>query len=169
MKKHLLTIATASVMLWSCGGGETATPAEETTPVQEEVVAEAPAAEVLEVTIESNDQMKYNLDRIDAMEGQTVKLTLKHVGTMAKEAMGHNWVLLAKGTDVAAFGGASAAAAATDYIPADMTDAIIANTKTLGGGEEVTIEFVAPEKGIYDFICSFPGHYSMMRGKFVVQ
>lgn len=169
MKKHLLTIATASVMLWSCGGGETAAPAEETTPVQEEVAVETPTAEVLEVTIESNDQMKYNLDRIDAKEGQTVKLTLKHVGTMAKEAMGHNWILLAKGTDVAAFGGAAAAAAATDYLPADMADAVIAHTKTLGGGEEVTIEFVAPAKGIYDFICSFPGHYSMMRGKFVVQ
>lgn len=166
MKKHLLTIAAASMMLWSCGGGETAAPVEEAAPVTQEQPA---APDVLEVTIEGSDQMKYNLDRIDAKAGQTVKLTLKHSGTMAKEAMGHNWVLLAKGTDVAAFGGAAATAAATDYIPADMAEAVLAHTSNIGGGDSVTIEFVAPEKGIYDFICSFPGHYSMMRGKFVVQ
>ena len=39
----------------------------------------------------------------------------------------------------------------------------------LGGGEETTIEFEAPAKGEYTFICSFPGHYALMNGKFIVE
>jgi azurin len=168
MKKHIFSLALASLLFGACGGGE----APETTSGNEtpatETTTQAQAPEVVEIVIESNDQMKYNLDRIDVMAGQTVRLTLKHVGQMAKEAMGHNWVLVAKGTDLAEFGGAAAAAAATDYIPAEFESQVIAHTSTIGGGEEVTIEFTAPEKGIYDFFCSFPGHYAMMRGKFVV-
>ncbi|HBX64839.1 MAG TPA: azurin, partial [Balneolaceae bacterium] len=26
-----------------------------------------------------------------------------------------------------------------------------------------------PEAGTYDFICSFPGHYALMKGKFIVE
>jgi azurin len=172
MKKYFFSmLALGALFITSCGGGDTPAATETTTDAvaTEEAAAEAEELAVLEITIEANDQMKYNLDRINAKAGQTVKLTLDHVGEMAKEAMGHNWVLLAKGTDVAEFGGAAAAAADNDYIPADMADIIIAHTKTIGGGEETTIEFTAPEKGIYDFICSFPGHYGMMKGKFVVQ
>ena len=39
----------------------------------------------------------------------------------------------------------------------------------IGGGQSDTIEFDAPEPGTYDFICSFPGHYSVMKGKFIVE
>jgi azurin len=39
----------------------------------------------------------------------------------------------------------------------------------LGGGETDVIEFQAPPAGEYEFLCSFPGHYAMMRGKFVVK
>ena len=59
-------------------------------------------------------------------------------------------------------------AKATDYIPEDQSN-VIAHTKLVGGGESTTITFHAPEKGTYDFICSFPGHYSMMKGKFNVE
>jgi azurin len=31
------------------------------------------------------------------------------------------------------------------------------------------IEFIAPEKGTYDYICSFPGHFAMMKGKLIVE
>ena len=39
----------------------------------------------------------------------------------------------------------------------------------IGGGETDVIEFPAPEKGTYEFLCSFPGHYGMMKGKFIVE
>jgi azurin len=39
----------------------------------------------------------------------------------------------------------------------------------LSGGETTTIEFTAPAAGTYDYICSFPAHYAMMKGKLIVQ
>ena len=38
----------------------------------------------------------------------------------------------------------------------------------IGGGESDTITFDAPEPGTYIFICSFPGHYQLMMGEFIV-
>ena len=43
------------------------------------------------------------------------------------------------------------------------------DAKLIGGGEETTVTFDAPAKGTYDFICSFPGHYALMKGKFIVE
>ena len=48
-------------------------------------------------------------------------------------------------------------------------DQVIAHTKLIGGGESDTITFDAPEKGTYEFICSFPGHYMSMKGKLIIK
>ncbi len=125
--------------------------------------------EVKEITIEGNDQMQFNLNEIKVKAGQTVRLTLKHVGEMTVEQMGHNWVLLEKGTDIMEFGQKAAAAKDRGYITEDQESKVIASTELLGGGEEDTIEFTAPENGTYDFICSFPGHVMIMQGKFIVE
>jgi azurin len=123
---------------------------------------------VIEISITGNDQMQYNLKEMKVKAGQTVRVTLKHVGKMDKNVMGHNWVLLSSGTDIIEFGTQAMSSKETDYIPAG-TDKVIAHTKLLGGGESDTIEFVAPAAGTYDFICSFPGHYALMKGKFIVE
>lgn len=129
---------------------------------------EAADGDVVEITIEGNDQMRFNKDEIRVKAGQTVRITLKHVGEMDKNVMGHNWVLIKPDITVNEFGQQASQAKENDYIPED-TDAVIANTKMLGGGESDTIEFEAPEAGTYDFLCSFPGHYSVMKGKFIVE
>jgi azurin len=46
---------------------------------------------------------------------------------------------------------------------------VIAATKLLGPGENETLTFTAPEPGDYQFVCSFPGHFAMMRGIMVVR
>lgn len=125
------------------------------------------ASDKVEVVIESNDQMKFDLSEIKVKAGDTVVLTLKHVGKLPKAAMGHNWVLLAQGTDIAAFSQKAVRARDTEYIPEG--DEVIINTSLIGGGEETTIEFVVPAAGEYDFICSFPGHFAIMKGKFIVE
>ena len=125
-------------------------------------------SEKVEIVIEANDQMKFNLSEIKVKEGDTVVLTLKHVGQLPATAMGHNWVLLESGVDVKTFAMAAMQARDTDYVPADSED-VIAHTKVIGGGEETTIEFTAPAAGTYDFICTFPGHYALMKGKFIVE
>ena len=122
----------------------------------------------VEIVIESNDQMRFNLKEITVKEGQTVVLTLKHVGKLPKAAMGHNWVLLQPGTELPAFAMKAMQAKDNEYVPADAQEVIV-NTSLLGGGEETTIEFEAPTKGKYTFICSFPGHYALMQGTFTVE
>lgn len=143
---------------------------EKATPTPTETTTDSNDAKEAVVTIEGNDQMKFNKSEIRVKAGQKVKLTLKHVGKMEKNVMGHNWALLTKDADMAAVGQAAASAADNDYIPADMTDKFIAHTKMLGGGESDTIEFEAPtEPGTYTFMCTFPGHYSLMHGEFIVE
>ena len=50
----------------------------------------------------------------------------------------------------------AAGAADNDYIPEAEANKVIANTKTLGGGEETTITVEAPKKGTYDFHLFIP-------------
>ena len=87
---------------------------------------------------------------------------------MAKNAMGHNFVLLAQGTDVNAFAEEAVKASTNGYVPADHSK-IIAYTDLIGGGESTTITFNAPAKGSYDYICTFPGHHMTMKGKLSVE
>ena len=124
--------------------------------------------EIVEIKLTGDDQMRFDKTELRVREGQTVRLTFEHVGKMAKNVMGHNFVLLTPGTDINQFGQEAVQAAENDYVPQNTTQ-VIAHTKMLGGGESTTIEFVAPKAGTYDFICSFPGHYAIMRGKFIVQ
>ena len=46
---------------------------------------------------------------------------------------------------------------------------VIAYSDLADPGETVTLEFEAPKKGNYEFICTYPGHAEMMRGYFFVK
>mgnify|MGYP005726919881 FL=1 len=81
--------------------------------------------------------------------------------------MGHNFVLLKDGVNVSEFAERAAAARDSEYIPEG--DEVLAYTKLIGGGESDTITFKAPMKGNYTFICSFPGHWGLMKGKLIVK
>lgn len=146
-------------------GTEDAT--EQTT--QPEATMEEAVADTIRLEIHGNDQMEYDKNRMDVKAGQVVVLTLKHVGELPENAMGHNWVLLQKGVDKAAFAEEAMQAKDNDYIPEGHENDIIVHTEMIGGGESDEITFVAPAKGIYDYICSFPGHYIKMKGKLVVE
>jgi azurin len=123
---------------------------------------------VVNVSMITNDRMKFNLRKITVKAGQKIKLTLTHKGKLNKNIMGHNVVFLNKGVKRSTFASKAAASKENDYIPEGTTD-VLAYTKMLGGGETTTIEFTAPEAGTYDYICSFPGHYAMMKGQLIVQ
>jgi azurin len=177
MKKLFLAVIALALVTVGCAGGADKKTAEkkETTeakaekPVEKKEEANADVPEVIEVVIEGNDQMKYNLDKIEVYAGQKVKLTLKHVGEMPKASMGHNWVLLHQGVERANFAMDAMKAKDNDYIPNERKADIIVHTIMLGGGEQTTIEFEAPKKGTYEFLCSFPGHHALMNGKFIVK
>ncbi|HSP39987.1 MAG TPA: plastocyanin/azurin family copper-binding protein, partial [Gillisia sp.] len=83
-------------------------------------------APVRTIVLNSNDQMKFDKTEIRVKAGEKIKLVLKHTGKLPKNAMGHNFVLLAKGTDVAKFATAAMNDKATEYIPAK---GVLAHTK----------------------------------------
>lgn len=159
MRNILYFFALISLVLYACGGGSEGGATSTSTA----------APSVVEVSISGNDAMQFDLKEIKVKAGQTVKLTLVHSGKLPKEAMGHNFVLLQKGTDMAAFAMASMGAADAGYVAASEASKVIAHTNVIGGGESTTIEFPAPAAGTYDFLCSFPGHYAVMQGKFIVE
>ena len=63
-----------------------------------------------------------------------------------------------------------AGANATNALPDSVKGDVLAHSKLLGPGESEVIKFKAPKNpGMYQFVCTFPGHYSMMRGIMVVK
>lgn len=158
MNTHILTMSIAFLLAFTGISFETG---------KAEVVSTTESTEAVRtIVINSNDQMQFDLSEIKVKAGEKIKLTLNHTGKLPKTAMGHNFVLLEKGTNVATFAQAAMNAKANNYIP---SKGALAHTALIGGGESSSIEFTAPAKGTYDFICSFPGHYAIMKGKFIVE
>lgn len=171
---YVLVAIFSLAILTSCGGEKKKEEEKETIKLgvqkEEEPKVEAAAdSNVAEIVISADDMMKFDLSEIKVKAGQKVKLTLRHKGKMAVNVMGHNFVLLSKGVDMVDFATKAATAQATQYIPEGSEEDIIAHTDLIGGGQTTSIEFDAPEVGTYDFLCSFPGHYALMKGKFIVE
>ena len=129
-------------------------------------------ADAQEITISGNDTMKIDVTNFDVTAGKKVKIVFKNSGKLPKIAMGHNLVLLKKGVSAIAFGqkALGAGANAVNPLPDSIKEDVIASTKLLGPGEEEVISFTAPkEKGAYEYVCTFPGHFAMMRGTMTVK
>lgn len=161
-----LSFLVCGLLLAGCGKKDDATTASTAAPA---AAPAAPAVAVVELT--ANDSMKFNLTRFEVAAGQEVKLVFTNLGTMPKQAMGHNVVILKKDADVKAYADAAVMAMATDYVPAAKADQVIAHTKLLGPKQSEELIFKAPaEAGEYPFICSFPAHFlSGMKGVMVVK
>lgn len=134
------------------------------------LLAATAQAKTCQVTLDSNDQMKFDRSEIviDAACTQ-VTLTLRHGGKLPVTAMGHNWVLTrtADYRAVAIAGGR--ARLADGYLPKDDAR-VIAHTGMIGGGESTRVTFATAKLqkgGDYTFFCSFPGHWSLMKGRLV--
>lgn len=127
--------------------------------------ADAAKADV-KITITGNDQMKYDKSEIEAKAGQTIAITLKNVGALPKEAMGHNVVVLKPGADLIKFAIGGIANKAGGYLPTETALAaqIVAHTKILGPKEAETIVFKVDAAGDYPYLCTFPGHFGVMKG-----
>ena len=114
------------------------------------------------------NKMEFAQKNLTVEAGQLVTLTFKN--TASTEAMKHNVIVL-KGTgdDVIQRVGQAAlqAGASKDYIPSHP--AVLASTALAAPGETVKVTFVAPtEPGTYSYICTFPGHYTVMQGTMTV-
>lgn len=164
------------VVLASCGNQETESHADHNTTVNTSTtnsskkVLEADLVDGKQlVTLMAGDDMKYNAKEIKVKANTPLVLTLKHTGKMPLKSMGHNVVILTQEAIVADFINAANAATQTDYIPQEKKSEIIAHTKMLGGGESDEITFTFTQPGTYPYLCSFPGHSMIMKGKFIVE
>lgn len=122
-----------------------------------------------EFNLTGNDKMQFNLNTIVANEGDQIKIHFRNIGKMPKNVLGHNFVLLKEGVDIADFAAKALKAKENDYIPASEKSNIIISSKMLGPGESEIISFKAPVKGKYKYICSFPGHYITMQGDLIIR
>jgi len=125
------------------------------------------ADKVCKLEISGTDQMQFDKkELVVAPDCTQVELTLKHVGKLPAQAMGHNWVLT-KTADVAAVANEGMGAGLpNDYIKKGETR-VIAHTKVVGGGASTSVTFPVSKlkKGeAYTYFCSFPGHSSIMKG-----
>jgi azurin len=121
------------------------------------------------VSLEANDRMQFDKKTITvAASCKEITVTLKHTGKLPKTAMGHNFVLGLTKDSNAIIGDGMKAGPSKGYTPKGKT--VIAASKLIGGGESATVKFKTPKKGgDYTFLCTFPGHSGMMRGKFIVK
>ena len=132
--------------------------------------ASAPADAACKAVVKGDDAMKFDIKEIKINKASCPEFTVEidHVGKLPAAAMGHN-VVIAKTADVDAV--AKEGAAATSSVN-DGDTRVIAHTKVGGCGEKDSVTFktdVLEAGGDYDFFCSFPGHYAVMRGKVVVE
>ncbi len=167
MLRRLSLILGSFLLVASCNNVPEAANEQSPSPAPQPKAAVEEENKTVSLELECTDQMKYNTDQLMVEAGQEVTLKLIHVGELDKSVMGHNFVLLKKGTNLADFAAEAVNAKDADYIPNGGAD-VIAHTTLIGGGESTEISFTAPSAGIYDFICSFPGHYGLMQGKFIV-
>lgn len=121
------------------------------------------------LTIDSNDAMQFSTDKLTVDASCTeVELTLTHSGSIAREAMGHNWVLTRAEDAMAVNQDGMQAGLENEYVKPD-DERVIAHSPVIGGGEETTINFSIEgldPGGDYKFFCSFPGHFVIMQGEF---
>jgi azurin len=122
-------------------------------------------------TIEGNDQIQYNKKELRVSKScKEVTVTLKHTGMLAANLMGHNWVLSTT-ADYQSLAQAGQGAGPPNYLPAG-DKRVLASTNVIGGGQEVSVKFnisgLTPG-GDYTYFCSFPAHFVLMNGKFIIE
>jgi plastocyanin len=115
------------------------------------------------------ERMLYDVTRFEVKAGQPVKLEF-----INPDATPHNLVIVKPGTGEEV--GLAATLMAADpetaksgqYIP--KTDKVLFHTKMVPPISGESLRFMAPtEPGEYPYICSFPGHWTIMKGVMVVK
>lgn len=106
--------------------------------------------------------LSYDVTEIQAKAGE--RLTIRYINA---SEMAHNIVMLKDAADINPVGLAAIAAHADEFIPKDKLDRIVAYSKLAHPGETVTLEFTVPAPGVYPYICTFSGHFTLMQGRLI--
>jgi azurin len=123
------------------------------------------------VTIVANDNLKFSVTEIDASPGQKIHVQLKNEGTLPKDGMGHNWILLDSESEANTYAMTALSARSVEYQPKSQSSHVLAFIPLLGPKEVGDVSFCAPTKpGKYPYICSCSGHsMAGMKGFLIVK
>lgn len=177
MRKIYLFGFAVALLIVSCGQGEGGqhNQKDSSKSVQPAVQAETtvPGVEKLEfsdtVLLKANENMRFDKELFRVRSGKKLRLIIKNTSAKSNMSMLHNVVILSSGTDIADFADVAQKAKAEQYVPSSLDSLIITHTRLVSGGESDEVEFTLPKAGVYDFICSFPGHWGTMQGKIVAE
>lgn len=114
------------------------------------------------------ERMLFTVEQFTVKAGQPIRLLFTN-----PDATQHNWVLIQPGTNESV--GMAANEMAKDpsgeklgFIP--NHPAILQYTRLVGPDDAQVLRFNAPDKpGTYPYICTFPGHWIMMKGEMIVE
>lgn len=108
--------------------------------------------------------LSYDVTEIRAEAGST--LTIRYENT---SNMPHNIVFVNSRPDIQPVGVAALQAKETDYIPQDeaVQEKIFGYTSLAKPGDTVHVTLTVPPAGTYPFICTYPGHFTMMQGDLI--
>ena len=127
------------------------------------------AEPVEEITITADKvQFLYDVKEFTVKAGTTVKITLVNPADSVTRQP-HN-ILIVKPGKMQAVGTAASdpllmADPAFVKNPVPESDDILHASELAQPGEEVVIEFTAPEEpGDYPYVCTYPGHWAIMNG-----
>ena len=111
-------------------------------------------------------RMLYDKDKLQVKAGQKVKIEFVNNGVMP-----HNLIVLKSGGDTNKIGQMAmtlgAKGAELGYIPA--SDQILASIQLLNVKQSGELYFIAPNSPQkLPYVCTFPGHFMLMKGEIVV-
>ena len=128
-------------------------------------------ADLCEFTVNATDLMRFEQQTLQVQpQCSEVQVTLHHTGKLPASAMGHDWVLT-KTADLASVANAGMNAGAANNYQKPGDTRILAATPLIGGGQSTTVRFSTAQLQpgtSYSYFCSAPGHYSIMKGRFVL-
>ena len=131
----------------------------------------AHAAPSCAIKLKAGDDMKFDQKSVTVSAGcKSISIELQHSGKLPVAAMGHNVVITATPDAAGVAQDGIKAGAAGGYLPAG-DKRVLASTKMIGGGQSATATLAGGKLkagGAYTFLCSFPGHSTLMRGTVVV-
>jgi azurin len=121
------------------------------------------------IRLQANENMRFDKELFKVHTGKKLTLIFKNTAASSATAMAHNVVILKPGIDIADFADVASKAPKEQYIPSSVASLIIAHTRLVNGGDTDSVEFTVTQPAVYDFICSFPGHWGTMQGKIVAE
>ncbi len=171
MKKLLnYSLIFSLIFVTSCGSSESEKKTENSTAEKTNTAVEESSEKYWnEFTIgavgNTMAEMKFDVENITVDEGSWVRITLVNEGIDI--AMQHNIVFVKYGTRKEIATQAIDAGPDMKYVP--NNDNVIASSDLAMPGETVVLEFKAPPKGNYEYVCTYPGHSEIMRGYLIVK